>query len=225
MNVIETIEFLRSNSLTFSVSPGKLEVLHDMAARVESANVPGIFLEAGVAMGGSAIVIAQTKAADRPLHLYDVFTMVPAPGDEDDDKSRADYQALVSGVLEREHDRTFQNYQEHIDDLLAFTQENMRRVGIDPEKSRITFVKGLYEDTLFVDEPVAFAHIDCDWYESVRLCMERIADRVSVGGIILFDDYVIHDGCRKAVHQWLGRDERYRVIHADRTLAAQRISA
>lgn len=126
-------------------------------------------------MGGSAIVIAQTKAADRPLHLYDVFAMVPAPGDEDDDKSRADYQALVNGVIERAHDRTFQNYQEHMDDLLAFTQENMRRVGIDPEKSRITFVKGLYEDTLLVEEPVAFAHIDCDWYESVRLCMERTA--------------------------------------------------
>ncbi|CAM5645253.1 hypothetical protein SFUMM280S_06107 [Streptomyces fumanus] len=72
-----------------------------------------------------------------------------------------------------------------------------------------------------VEEPVAFAHIDCDWYDSVRLCIERIADRVSVGGIILFDDYVVYSGCRKAVHQWLGRDERYRVIHADRTLAAQ----
>lgn len=225
MNVIETIEFLRSNSLTFSVSPGKLEVLHDMAARVESASVPGIFLEAGVAMGGSAIVIAQTKAADRPLRLYDVFAMFPPPGDEDDAQSHADYQALASGVIEREHDRAFQNYQENMDDLLAFTQENMRRVGIDPEKSHITFTKGLYEDTLFVEEPVAFAHIDCDWYDSVRICIERIADRVSVGGIILFDDYAIYDACRKAVHQWLGRDERYRVIHADRTLAAQRISA
>lgn len=225
MKVAETIEFLRSNGLTFSGSPGKLEVLHELAARVESAGVPGIFLEAGVAMGGSAIVIAQTKAVDRPLHLYDVFAMVPAPGDEDDAQSHAGYQALASGVISSEQDRTLRNYLEHMDDLLSFTQENMRRVGIDPARSNITFVKGLYEDTLFVDEPVAFAHIDCDWYESVRLCIERIADRVSVGGIVLFDDYIIYDACRKAVHQWLGRDDRYRVVHADRTLAAQRISA
>ncbi|CAM5515015.1 TylF/MycF/NovP-related O-methyltransferase [Streptomyces fumanus] len=221
MNITETIEFLRSNSLTFSGRPGKLEVVHDMAARVESAGVPGIFLEAGVAMGGSAIVIAQTKAADRPLRLYDVFAMMPAPGDQDDAKSHADHQALLNQVIEREQDRI---YHQHVDDLLAFTRENMRRAGVDPEKSRITFVKGLYEDTLVVEEPVAFAHIDCDWYDSVRLCIERIADRVSVGGIILFDDYVVYSGCRKAVHQWLGRDERYRVIHADRTLAAQRTS-
>ncbi|CAM5645296.1 Asparagine synthase OS=Streptomyces fumanus OX=67302 GN=GCM10018772_38470 PE=4 SV=1 [Streptomyces fumanus] len=40
-------------------------------------------------MGGSAIVIAQTKAADRPLRLYDVFAMMPAPGDQDDAKSHA----------------------------------------------------------------------------------------------------------------------------------------
>ena len=178
-------------SLTFSGSPGKLEVLHDMAARVEAADVPGIFLEAGVAMGGSAIVIAQTKAPDRPLRLYDVFAMVPPPGDEDDAQSHAGYQALASGVIEHEHDRTLQNYLEHMDDLLSFTRENMRRVGIDPEKSRITFVKGLYEDTLFVEEPVAFAHIDCDWYDSVRLCIERIADQVSVGGIVLFDDLAL----------------------------------
>ncbi|WP_432038862.1 TylF/MycF/NovP-related O-methyltransferase [Streptomyces cucumeris] len=221
MNVTETIAFLRSNSLTFSARPGKLEVVHTMADRVEAAGVPGVFLEAGVAMGGSAIVIARTKAPDRPLRLYDVFAMMPPPGDRDDAASHADHTALLEGVVGREADRV---YLEHSGDLPAFTRENMRRVGIDPDREGIEFIKGLYEDTLRIDEPVAFAHVDCDWYDSVRLCTERIADRMSPGGIVLFDDYVVYDGCRRAVHEWLGRDDRFRVIHADRTLAVQRTS-
>jgi len=65
MNVAETIHFLRNNALTYCGRPGKLEVVHEAAKRVEAANVQGIFLEAGVAMGGSAIVIAKTKARER----------------------------------------------------------------------------------------------------------------------------------------------------------------
>jgi hypothetical protein len=30
---------------------------------------------------------------------------------------------------------------------------------------------------LHLDEPVALAHIDADWYESVRTCLQRLARR------------------------------------------------
>ncbi|HXZ50320.1 MAG TPA: TylF/MycF/NovP-related O-methyltransferase, partial [Usitatibacter sp.] len=87
MNVSETIQFLRANALTYCGRPGKLETVHEAARSVEGANVPGIFLEAGVAMGGSAIVIAKTKAPERELRLYDVFEMLPPPSANDDAKS------------------------------------------------------------------------------------------------------------------------------------------
>jgi hypothetical protein len=222
MNVPETIQFLRSNALTYCGRPGKLEVVHEAVKLVEKHAVPGIMVEAGVAMGGSAIVIAKTKAPGRELRLYDVFEMLPPPSENDDPKSHEVYRNFVAGQVSAATDV---NYVAHAADLLAFTRENMRRTGVDPEALNIRFVKGLYEDTLHVSEPVAFAHIDCDWYDSVKLCIERLADRMSPGGVVLFDDYNSFSGCRRAVDEWLPRDPRFRIIHADWTVAIQRLHA
>ena len=38
-------------------------------------------------------------------------------------------------------------------------------------------VKGLFENTIDLDEPVAFAHLDGDWYDSTMICLERIGPR------------------------------------------------
>ena len=45
--------------------------------------MPGIFVEAGCALGGSTIVIAHAKEQERPLRVYDVFDMIPPPTAED----------------------------------------------------------------------------------------------------------------------------------------------
>ena len=221
VDVPQSIQFLRENALTYCGRPGKLEVVHEAARRVESARVPGIFLEAGVAMGGSAIIIAKTKAPGRELRLYDVFEMLPAPSANDDPKSHAVYEAFIAGRASGAVDR---NYVDHVTDLLGFTRENMAKMGVRPDAENIHFVKGLYADTLRVDEPVAFAHIDCDWYDSVKLCIERIAPWMSPGGIILFDDYNSFQGCRKAVDEWLPGDRRFRVVHSGWTVAVQRVA-
>lgn len=220
MDVAESIRFLRESALTYCGRPGKLEVVHEAARRVESAGVPGIFVEAGVAMGGSAIVIAKTKSRERELRLYDVFEMLPPPSENDDPKSHAVYKDFLAGKAASAVDR---NYVAHATDLLSFTRENMGRLGVDPDAEHVKFVKGLYQDTLRIDEPVAFAHIDCDWYDSVKLCIDRIAGWVSPGGIMLFDDYNSFAGCRKAVDEWLAKDPRFRIVHADWTVAVQRV--
>jgi hypothetical protein len=220
MNVAQTIEFLRQNALTYCGRPGKLEVVHEAVKKVEADGIPGIMLEAGVAMGGSAIVIAKTKAPARELRLFDVFEMLPPPSANDDARSQEVYKNFVAGNVTTMVDR---NYVAHAGDLMVFTRENMQRTGVDPEALNVKFVKGLYEQTLHLAEPIAFAHIDCDWYDSVKLCIDRLADRMSPGGIMLFDDYNSFQGCRRAVDEWLAADKRFRIVHADWTVAVQRL--
>ena len=48
---------------------------------IEPAGVPGVVVEAGAAQGGSAIVMAAAKAPERQMRVYDVFDMIPAPGE------------------------------------------------------------------------------------------------------------------------------------------------
>ena len=40
--------------------------------------------------------------------------------------------------------------------------------------------------------------MDCDWYDSVLLCLRKFYDAVVPGGAVVLDDYGHWSGCRKA---------------------------
>lgn len=48
---------------------------------------------------------------------------------------------------------------------------------------------------------IAFAHIDCDWYDPVKYCLEAVADKLDPGGGLLIDDYNDHGGAHAAVDE------------------------
>jgi asparagine synthase (glutamine-hydrolysing) len=84
---------------------------------------------------------------------------------------------------------------------------NFAEFGYDIELNNIKLIKGLYEETLSVNSPVAFAHIDCDWYDSVKLCLAMIAPHLVVGGVLVIDDYHYYDGCKKAVDEYFASQQ------------------
>ena len=71
------------------------------------------------------------------------------------------------------------------------------------------FLKGLFEDSFkkISDKKFCFAHVDADFYLSVKQCIEFLKERMVSNGIILFDDYDSPGllGCNKAVDDLLGR--------------------
>ena len=71
-------------------------------------------------------------------------------------------------------------YYGYHDDLYAEVSDSFARLGVPLTDNRVDLVKGLFEDTLGLDGPVAFAHIDGDWYDSAMVCLTRIAPRLSV---------------------------------------------
>lgn len=218
---LQLIGRVREKHLTFCAGSQKLEHLLK-ALMFCRKNVPqGIYIEAGVAMGGSATVIAATKPQEAVLRLYDVYDMLPPPGEQDDEKSRMVYGQFLQGKV---NDATSANYLQAVPDMLAFVKRNMQENGIDIAKNRVEFIKGLFEDTLRVNEPVAFCHIDCDWYESARCCIDRIKDHMAPNGLVVFDDYNSFDGCRKAVEEWLAADERYRMASKEWNVVIQRVA-
>jgi hypothetical protein len=62
--------------------------------------------------------------------------------------------------------------------------------------SRVHLHRGWFHETFpTVDVPcVALLHIDCDFYEPTRLCLERWYPHVVPGGWIQFDDYSEFEG-------------------------------
>src|SRR5215470_4247871 len=79
MDIAASIQFLRENGLTYCGRAGKLETLHQLVTQIEANAVPGIFIEAGVAMGGSASIIAKCKSKVRELNLFAAVTSKALP--------------------------------------------------------------------------------------------------------------------------------------------------
>jgi len=184
------------------LSSRKLRTLEDCAREVNLRDVPGDFIECGVALGGSAIVLASHLEPGRRFHGYDVFGMIPPPSERDDDWAHRRYDTIRSG-----HSQGIggEEYYGYIDNLFAMVVDNFRMFGFEPDGRVTVLHQGLFEETVrFEDgQSVALAHIDCDWHDPVAFCLETIYSRLSPGGYIVLDDYNDYGGCRHATDAFL----------------------
>ncbi|MEU4451376.1 class I SAM-dependent methyltransferase [Nocardioides sp. NPDC023903] len=215
------LDGVRAEHLTY-LKPENLQVLARQVLDADLQDRPGLIIETGAALGGSAIVMAAAKDPKRPMRVYDVFGMIPEPSERDGDDVHKRYQKIVSGTSKGIGGETYYGYRDNLYDEVS---DSFTRHGIDPAEHNVELVQGLFQDTLKIDEPVAFAHLDGDWYESTMTCLERIAPHLVVGGRIVLDDYFHYSGCRDAVDEYFKdrpgfRLERRTKLHVVRTAGA-----
>jgi hypothetical protein len=190
---------VRDEKLTYLESDALWD-LRERAKYAEVRGIPGAIVEAGCALGGSAIVLARSKSPDRQMYVYDVFGMIPPPSDRDGDDVKQRYAAIVAGASEGIGGQRYYGYES---DLLAKVEANFDRFTVSPSGHSIHLVRGLFQETVHPDWPVALAHIDGDWYESVKVCLDRLWPAMSKGGVIVVDDYDSWTGCRRAVDEFI----------------------
>ncbi len=212
---------VRRDGLTY-LDKRKIAAIERELRRIRRQRVPGDIVEFGIALGGSGVLLAKAAVADgRRFRGYDVFGMIPAPTSEkDDEKSKNRYETIRSGAATGIGGGDYYGY---VDNLYDRVTETFRRYGVPADGDRVALVKGLFDQT-WPQHPVdtvAFAHIDCDWYDPVRYCLEAIADRVPTGGVIVLDDYFEYGGSRTATDEFLARRPNYRRIEG-RNLILQR---
>ena len=170
-------------------SVARLRGLYSAVQYAATREIAGDIVECGCARGGSAALMAltlQQAGSRRKLWLFDSFEGLPAPSSEDPDFEIADlFTGTCVGTVGEVH-------------------ELFERLGIAGD---VAFVKGLFQETLPVApiEQIAILHIDGDWYESVRVCLESLYDKVVPGGVIQLDDYGYWEGARKAVDEFMSR--------------------
>lgn len=207
-NTAEVIALVRADNLTFLTAA----LLRELAAAVEeteSARRPGLIIEAGAALGGSAIVMAAAKSRGRAMRVYDAFAMIPPPSVKDGEQVNRRYAKIVAGRARGVGGDLYYGYR---DDLLGEVTASFERYGLPVGPSGVTLVKGYFEDTLQVDEPVALAHLDSDWYESTMTCLERIEPHLVPGGRLIIDDYFMWPGCRRAVDEYFEGRTGYEMV-------------
>jgi asparagine synthase (glutamine-hydrolysing) len=210
--VATTIDAVRAEHLTY-LKPAALRDLAGAVVQLERDGVAGALVEAGTARGGSAIVIAAAKAPERPLKVYDVFGMIPAPGEQDGADVHERYARIASGEAKGPSGDTYYGYR---DDLFAEVTEAFSRHGVPLAANNVALIRGLFEDTITLDEPIALAHLDGDWYESTMTCLTRLAPLLVPGGRLVLDDYYTWSGCRRAVDEYFRGRPEFRMEHRSR---------
>jgi len=194
------------------LSKGALHSIQQVIKKLESDKIEGKFVEMGCALGGSSIQIGKTKSRDRVFEVYDVFGMIPEPSKKDSEDIHERYDVIVNGESSGIDGNKYYGYEE---DLLSKVKSNLTQFGL-LQDDNIFFVKGLYQDTLDIDSAIAFAHIDCDWYDSVMTCLTRIEPYLSVGGVMIIDDYYSWSGCKDAVDDYYTPEKRSKVSFVKR---------
>ena len=210
---------VRDRGLTY-LSLAKLRRLERCARAVEAGGIPGGFLEAGVALGGSAALLASLLPPSARFDGYDVFGLIPPTGDRDDAKSHERYAEIAAGGSRGIGGDEYYGY---LDDLYERVCETLASFGTPVDGKRVALHRGLFEDTLHFAEGqrIALVHLDCDWYDSVRICLERTYPALSRGGFIVSDDYYTYGGCRDAVDEFLALHDDLQPVDIPATVGPQ----
>ncbi len=211
---------VRCDNLTY-LSDRKMLNLEKCIKQIKRKNISGIFLETGIALGGSAIIIASHLPRNCFFRGYDTFGMIPPPSDSDDFKSHQRYQKIKDGNSEGINGDMYYGYRQNLYEEVV---KQFSKYGLLVDQNRVSLHKGFFEKTLHFanGENVVLAHIDCDWYESVRLCLERIYPVLSVGGYFIIDDYHDYGGCRKAVDEFISKQSDLKIVEKEPNLVIER---
>lgn len=169
-------------------------------------NIPGDFIECGVAGGGSTVLLAMVikhfSKIPRRIIACDTFEGMPVP----DVNGRDTIESGKGGSATESNWGT---------GTCAGSLTAVRNLA-DHFAVEVTFVPGLFQDTLptvmkggattdgggFPVDRIAMAHLDCDWYESTSSCLHHVYPALSKGAIMQIDDYNYWDGCQQAVKEY-----------------------
>lgn len=172
------------------LSKERKNALYDCARTVNSKNIVGDFVECGVFNGGSAGILGDIMSEseiERKLWLFDSFEGLPVPTEDDIDS----------------HGEKGEK------GLFAGSEEKVRKLIFDElglQSKNVNIIKGWYEKTIpdFADniDKIAVLHLDCDFYESVNICLENLFDKIQSGGFLVIDDYGRWIGCKKAIDKF-----------------------
>jgi O-methyltransferase len=186
-----------------SVNVGRFLYFHNLFKMVE--DVPGDVVECGVGNGRSLIHLAHSiklEGSRKHLFGFDSFEGFPEPAPEDQsdrNPQKGDYSVGLGAIQRR---------------LSYFLDD---KVFV---RSRVTLVKGFFEDTLPGARlnAISLLHLDVDLYESYRTCLEELFDQVSPGGVVTFDEYMREapsfPGAQKAIDEFFeGKNVRFEKDH------------
>lgn len=164
-------------------------------------SIPGDLVECGVWRGGSILSMIKTlqslKVSDRKLQLFDTFSS----NDIFETKSAVAEDAPFRANAEMIKESSKIDFSVNLDDV----KRVMRETGYPIEN--VVFNVGRVEDTIPKSQidRISLLRLDTDWYDSTKLQLEELYDKVVPNGVVIFDDYGFWKGHKKAADEFLAK--------------------
>lgn len=204
MNQKQLMSIIRSNTMLGDVT---LSNIRKQTTYVIDNEIPGDIVECGVWKGGCSAFIAKllmSRNKEKMLYLFDSFDDPPEPGPEDDLRLISKMGGLNTGRLVAVKGCYKSIGKGGPGDAKSVHALITKTVGYKASKVRVC--KGWFQDTLPVEcnniTSISMFILDCGMYESNKVCLEYLYDKVSVGGVVIVDNYSTYTGCKKAVDEF-----------------------
>ena len=185
---------------------------YQAARYVAQRGIKGDIVECGVWRGGSSLLAALTMRAfqsekssrfswlknpRRQFWMYDTFEGMTAPTSRDID---------VEGITASHYLENFAPEGKWCYADQAEVEGIFQSHGFGDSDYRI--VKGDVIETLKNNKPrsISLLRLDTDWYESTMAELEILYPLLSIGGVLIIDDYGHWEGAREAVDEYFGRN-------------------
>lgn len=186
------IEQICSNYFTM-VSRERLENLYNQCKKFNNTNYS--FVECGVAKGGCLAMMKYASGNNNKIFGLDSFEGMPDITNEDIDNYNKSCPLNGFGK---------------VGDNLSGGIDNVYKTFncLNLNMNNVELIKGFFQDTLQIQEnidnigEIAVLRLDGDWYESTKICLEKLYDKVIEGGIIIIDDYGHWVGAKKATDEF-----------------------
>ena len=189
-NVKIFINKIISNNFTL-VNSERLTNLYNQCLKFKSTKYS--FVECGVARGGCLAMMAYYSGSENKIFGFDSFEGMPEItdiGDYNRSCPLTDFGKVgdnLSGGIQNVYN--------------TFNSLNLNM-------NNVTLIKGFFEDTLNIESnidnigDIAILRLDGDWYESTKICLEKLYNKVVNGGIIIIDDYGHFIGAKQATDEF-----------------------
>ena len=170
----------------------RMRNLRNLVEEALQTGVAGDFIETGVWRGGACIYVKAIFEAlgesSRKVFVADSFRGLPQP-----DEARYPADAGDTHF-------TFPELAVSRD----VVEGNFRRFGLLDEQ--VVFIEGWFRETLpsAPVEKLCVLRLDGDLYESTIVALDSLYDKVSPGGFVIIDDYLLAP-CAKAVDEFRSR--------------------
>ncbi|WP_316396930.1 TylF/MycF/NovP-related O-methyltransferase [Bradyrhizobium sp. 33ap4] len=195
-------------------SPERIWATMQAVQHVVRSEVQGSFVECGAWRGGSSMAAALQfliENESRELRVFDTFAGMTRPDDVDGRNGEPAIDEWAKNQTQTHNEWCYASLED--------VTKNLRSTGYPANLIRL--IKGDVTMTLArpenLPEKIAILRLDTDWYASTKVELEALYPRLSLGGVLIVDDYGWWDGARRAVDEFFANRPRPMLTYTDIT--------